>query len=116
MGRQNVVMSEFYCTQCGNKGLPVWRRAGKEREAGHLKKLFCLKCGRETNHAECKESTHYQFSDFKIEFEYGNFTEEGLRKQKYGELRSDINDGRAEKIKTLGDDRSTRIRKELLDT
>ena len=32
---------------------------------------------------------------------YGNFTEEGLRKQKYGELRGDIYAGRAEKVKTL---------------
>ena len=101
MGRRNVVMSEFYCTQCGRRGLPVWRRTGNEREAGHLKKLYCLTCGKQTNHAECKENTHYQFEDFKIEYEYGNFTTEGIRKQKYGELRSDINDGKAEKVKTL---------------
>lgn len=115
MGKRNIVMSEFYCTLCGAKGLPVWRQAGKEREAGHLKKLFCLKCGKETNHAECKEYTHYQFEDFKIEYEYGNFTEEGLRKQKYGELRSDINDGKAEKVKTLDTRRSPGFWKKSLD-
>ena len=109
MGKRNVIMSQFYCTQCGQHGLPVWRRAGSEREAGHLKKLYFLNCKKETNHVECKEFTQYQFADFKIEYEYGNFTEEGTRKQKYGELRSDINEGRAEKIKTLGDDRSTWI-------
>ena len=109
MGRQNVIMSEFYCTQCGNKGLPIWRRSGREREAGHLKKLYCLTCGEETNHVECKENTHYQYEDFKTEYEYGNFSEEGLRKQKYGELRRDVYDGRAEKIKTLDNDRSTWI-------
>ena len=101
MGKKNIVMSEFYCTQCGNKGLPVWRKSGQEREAGHLKKLYCLKCKQETNHVECKEYTHYQFEDFKTEYEYDNFTKDGQRKQKYGELRSDINDGRAEKVKTL---------------
>ena len=115
MSKQNAVMSEFYCTQCGTKGLPIWRRAGKEREAGHLKKLYCLKCQKETNHVECKENTHYQYEDFKLEYEYGNFSEEGLRKQKYGELRSDINDGKAEKVKTLGDGRSTWIGQEPLD-
>lgn len=115
MGKHNIVMSEFYCTQCGTKGLPVWRRRGNEREAGHLKKLYCLKCGKETNHAECKEYTHYQFEDFKTEFEYGNFTEEGIRKQKYGELRSDINDGKIEKVKTLGDGGDPRIGQKLLD-
>ena len=115
MGRKNIVMSEFYCTQCGAKGLPVWRRRGNEREAGHLKKLYCLKCSRETNHAEFKEYTHYQFEDFKTEYEYGNFTKEGTRKQKYGELRSDINDGKAEKVKTLGDGRNSGLGQELLD-
>lgn len=106
MGRQNVVMSEFYCTQCGNKGFPIWRRTGREREAGHLKKIYCLTCGEQTNHVECKENTHYQYNDFKTEYEYGNFTEEGLRKQKYGELRGDIYAGRVEKVKTLDDGRS----------
>lgn len=108
MGKRNVVMSKFYCVLCGNKGLPVWRKTGNEREAGHLKKLYCFKCGKETNHAECKENTHYQFEDFQIEFEYGNFLEDGTRKQKYGELRSQINDGTAEKVKTLGIDRNSR--------
>ena len=101
MGKRNVVMSEFYCTQCGHKGFPIWRQTGREREAGHLKKIYCLTCGEQTNHVECKENTHYQYEDFKIEYEYGNFTEEGLRKQKYGELRGDIYAGRAEKVKTL---------------
>ena len=109
MGRQNVVMSEFYCTQCGNKGFPSWRRTGREREAGHLKKIYCLTCGEQTNHVECKENTHYQYDDFKTEYEYGNFTEEGLRKQKYGELRGDIYAGKAEKVKTLDDGRSPGI-------
>ena len=103
MGKRNVVMSEFYCTQCGHKGFPIWRQTGREREAGHLKKIYCLTCGEQTNLAECKENTHYQYEDFKIEYEYGNFTEEGLRKQKYGELRGDIYAGKAEKVKTLDD-------------
>lgn len=98
-----MTMSEFYCTQCGRKGIPVWRRMGNEREAGHLKKLFCLTCQRETNHAECKPFTKYQYEDFKTEWEYDNFTPEGKRKQTYGELRGDINNGKAERKKTLCD-------------
>ena len=49
-----TVMSEFYCTQCGKKGIPVYRKKGQERKAGHLKKLYCLYCNMETNHVEIK--------------------------------------------------------------
>ena len=31
--------SEFYCCKCGTKGIPIARKKGKAREAGHLKKL-----------------------------------------------------------------------------
>lgn len=110
MGRKNIIMSEFYCTQCGQKGIPVWRKSGNEREAGHLKKLWCLHCGQETNHAECKPFTHYEYEDFLVEFEYGNFTEDGQRKQSYGELRRDIHNGTACKIKTLVDGGDSRVR------
>ena len=99
MRTNNAVMSEFYCSQCGTKGIPIWRRRG--REAGHLKKIFCLKCQKETNHVECKENTHYDFCDFKIEYEYGNFTEDGLRKMPYGELRQKINNVLIEKVRDL---------------
>ena len=37
---QKVTTSEFYCTKCGSRGIPIARRAGKQREAGHLKKLY----------------------------------------------------------------------------
>ena len=51
MGKQSVVLSEFYCTKCGNRGIPIMRRKGAEREAGHLKRIFFLKCQKEWNHA-----------------------------------------------------------------
>ena len=73
-----VVDHEFYCTQCGRKGLPVCRN-GRMRETGHLKKLFCLGCGYETNHAECIPGTKYDKDDFMQEFMAGNFSADGLR-------------------------------------
>lgn len=79
--------SEFYCTFCGNKGIPIQRAKGRGREAGHLKKLYCLTCKRETNHVECKEFTHYSKEDFFFEFENDNFTEEGKRKLEYTQFR-----------------------------
>ena len=108
-------MSEFYCTQCGNKGIPIFRQRGKEREAGHLKKLFCLHCQKEVNHCEVKPWTKYDYKDFKTEFEYGNFSEQGLRIRPYGELKGAILNGTIEKVKTLDDGRDPRIGEEHLD-
>ncbi|MBR4605045.1 MAG: hypothetical protein IKO41_02300 [Lachnospiraceae bacterium] len=69
---------EFYCTICGNKGIPVCR-TGRVRETGHLKKLYCLFCNRETNHAECISGTGYDSEMFQKEKEAGNFNSEGTR-------------------------------------
>lgn len=116
MGKNFNLDSEFYCTQCGQKGIPIVRKQGKEREAGHLKKLYCLKCGIQTNHAEMRAFTKYSFDDFKTEFEYGNFNEEGQRIRTYGQLKELIRNGKIERQKTLFDVRDPRFGKESLDT
>lgn len=100
--QNNFLASDFYCTQCGSKGLIVWRQRGKEREAGHLKKLFCPSCGEEENCVEIKQNnSSYTFSDFIAEFEYGNFDKDGNRKMSYGKLRSKIHNGEIEKEKAF---------------
>ena len=86
-----ILTNEFYCTQCGEKGIPVARRTGSERKAGHLKKLYCLKCQAETNHVECKPYSHYTHEDFLLEFNNNNFDKKGQRRQKYGSLRDQLN-------------------------
>ena len=83
-------ISDFYCTQCGRKGIPISRIKGREREAGHLKKLFCLTCQKETNHVECKPGTKYTYEDFLIEYKYNNFDKEGNRINTYEELKGAI--------------------------
>jgi len=103
MGKHSVTMSDFYCVHCGKAGLPVWRRKGGARKDGHLKTLFCIFCGKETNHVECKPNTPYNYEDFKLEFEYGNFTEEGSRIYTLKQLKGLIRDGKLEKQKTLVD-------------
>lgn len=80
----NCETSDFYCTCCGNRGIPVLRRNGAYRELGHLKKLFCLTCQREVNHAEIRPFSKYTYEDFKLEFDNGNFNTEGQRVMKYG--------------------------------
>jgi hypothetical protein len=91
MRNRFYVESEFYCTACGSRGIPIQRRIGAEREAGHLKKIFCLKCQRETNHVECKPYTKYSHKDFLLEFNEHNFTKEGQRILSYGQLRDKLN-------------------------
>lgn len=74
-------LSDFYCTCCGHKGIPIIRKSGKNKEPGHLKKLYCLYCGEERNMVEVKQSGKYTLEDFEIEFKGGNFVN-GERKVK----------------------------------
>lgn len=70
---KEITKSEFYCTECGKRGIPIARRAGQQREAGHLKRLYCLHCKKETNHAEIRPFGAYNYEDFKKEFDLGRF-------------------------------------------
>lgn len=75
---RNKLMSDFYCTNCGKKGIPILRKKGSERENGHLKKMFCIYCNQEENMVEIKPNGKYTVEDFKLEYQYGNF-ENGQR-------------------------------------
>lgn len=86
----NLRFSDFYCTQCGNKGIPIVRKAGQQRETGHLKKLYCLHCQKETNHVEIRYPSKYTLDDFWIEFTHNNFTKEGTRKEPWRQFVSKI--------------------------
>ena len=72
---QEITSSDFYCTRCGRKGIPIARKVGKQREAGHLKKLYCMYCKEEINHAEIRPFGDYNYEDFKLEFDLGRFVE-----------------------------------------
>lgn len=76
---RNKILSDFYCVCCGNKGIPVFRTIGQEREPGHLKRMFCLYCQKEQNMVEIKLRGKYTLTDFWIEFEHHNFDENGNR-------------------------------------
>lgn len=101
MGSKLDFDSQFYCTQCGSKSFPIIRKKGKMREAGHLKKIYCFKCGVQTNHAEVRPYTKYDYEAFKLEYEYGNFNSNGKRKRTLGQLKELINNGQIEKEKNL---------------
>ena len=65
--------SRFFCTQCGHEGIAIRRKKGQDRQGGHLKKIYCLSCKQETNHAEIREIGGYSIEDFQKEFELGRF-------------------------------------------
>lgn len=63
----------FFCTRCGNEGLPVWRSAAAQRGKGHLKKLWCVYCKEEVNHYECYNEQ--DIKKFKRKFIRGDFND-----------------------------------------
>ena len=69
----NFEISDMYCTKCGRRNIPIARIKGKYREAGHLKKLYCIYCKEEVNHCEIRQFGKYTLEDFKKEFELGRF-------------------------------------------
>ena len=78
MAKQNnkshMVASDMYCTECGKKNIPIQRNIGKMREPGHLKKMYCIYCQRETNMVEIRPyGVKYNLQWFKLEYEMGNF-------------------------------------------
>ncbi len=87
----DFAVSDMYCTKCGGKGLPVPRKAGQYREPGHLKKLYCIHCGRVWNHVEVRPMySDYNYEDFKLELDFHNFDEEGNRKEPYRIFRGNL--------------------------
>ena len=80
---RKCTFSDFYCTCCGMKGVPIIRKPGKQKEPGHLKKLFCLNCQTEKNMVEIKPRGKYTLDDFLIEYNGHNFDENGNRIEKW---------------------------------
>lgn len=105
---RRTTYSDMYCTQCGCKNIPVRRRVGREREPGHLKKMWCLHCNKEVNMVEVREfGSGYTKEDFFWEFNHGNFTEEGTRKLKFSEFRDKMAKEQKDNEYTDNDDRTT---------
>ena len=65
---------DFYCLKCGKKGIPLSRKHGFQHERFHRKKLYCIFCGEEVNHIECKSYEDVEI--FKENFEKGVYQDE----------------------------------------
>ena len=84
-------ISRMFCCNCGHEGVPISRRSGQSREAGHLKKLYCIYCGKTWNHVEIRPIyTDYNYEDFNLEMKYHNFNENGERKEPYRIFRGNL--------------------------
>lgn len=93
---KSYAISKMYCTCCGNEGIPIPRKNGSYREAGHLKNLFCIYCNDLRNHVEIKpKGSKYTYEDFMLEMKYNNFNEKGNRKIPYKTFK--------EKLRKIGD-------------
>ena len=86
-----MTFSDMYCTYCGRKNIPIPRKAGQEREPGHLKKMYCIYCKKTVNMVEVKDfGTGYTVDDFKWEYDNGNF-KDGERILSFGDFRAKMN-------------------------
>ena len=82
MGRRaKTEEHNFYCIKCGNRGIPLSRKVGRQHENFHRKKLFCVFCGQEVNHIECK--TMEDVEQFKINYKMGVYKDEAEESVSY---------------------------------
>ncbi len=65
---------DFYCINCGKKGIPITRQVGHKRGQLHRKLLYCPYCKHTVNHIEV--SNEYERQEFLENFLAGNYKEE----------------------------------------
>lgn len=72
--RQSMALHDFYCINCGNKGIGLMRKQGFKHQGMHRKKLYCVHCKCEVNHVECK--TFDEVEEFRENFANGVYKDE----------------------------------------
>jgi hypothetical protein len=72
---------DFYCMNCGAKGIPISRRNGRQHEKFHRKVLYCPTCRQTVNHIECRNDQEVE--DFKKNFENGVYKDEAEASMAY---------------------------------
>lgn len=66
-----LIDSQFYCINCGKRGMDCLRRTGRQKKGLHLKALYCCHCHTICNHAEIK--TLDDLVEFKEKFNNGEY-------------------------------------------
>ena len=71
----NYFISNFYCTKCGQQGIPLPRKKSSARGIAHLKKLYCCTCKEQVNAVEIRPFGSYTYEQFVKDFEEGRFND-----------------------------------------
>lgn len=75
MSRKPVMtIHDFYCINCGEKGISLPRKRGRQYGKFHRKKMYCPHCGAIVNHIEVRNDI--ETWEFKNAFDAGEFEEE----------------------------------------
>lgn len=72
---------DFYCINCGEKGIPLTRQQSKQHEAFHRKRMYCWHCRHTVNHIECRNEVERQ--EFLLQFKMGAFADEARAELEY---------------------------------
>lgn len=72
---------DFYCINCGQKGIPITRQRSQRREAFHRKLMYCWHCKHTVNHIECRNDEERQ--QFLADFAAGIYAAEAAEELKY---------------------------------
>lgn len=73
---------EFYCINCGNKGMDLFRETSHKHSKHHRKQLYCYHCKEIVNMIECKDILEVE--EFKMNFEKGVYKDEAKNSLSYG--------------------------------
>lgn len=74
MSYKNMEEHTFFCINCGQKNVPLFRNRGFRHKKHHRKKLYCPFCKTEVNHIECKD--YEEIEDFLEKFKNGEYQNE----------------------------------------
>lgn len=82
-----MITHDFYCLNCGKKGINLMRKQGHQHKRNHRKKLYCVYCKCDVNHVEIKDLEEKE--DFLYNFELGLYKEEATKSMEVckGELK-----------------------------
>lgn len=72
---------DFYCINCGEKGIPLTRRQSNQHKAFHRKLMYCWHCKHTVNHIECRNQEEKE--EFLKNFAAGMYLEEAAEELKY---------------------------------
>ena len=69
-----MVVHDFYCINCGRRGIPLPRKIGHQHGKYHRKSLYCPYCKMTLNHIEVR--TEDERIEFLENFEKGLYKDE----------------------------------------